>query len=125
MVKYVLAVLALCMALLWGVQERGKAKVATAELSSTTAILVHTRGILDALNKEVLRRTELDIAQSAEQARATASVRAVRATINKEAHEVPEPRCSASGTQLDRLRRLTEASNSAVQSASELPKGSP
>lgn len=119
MVKYLLGALALLLSLslVWGFREQGKADVARTELNAATADLVSLRATLDTLNREAARRVELDITQSESKAKAVRSVKAVRTETEKEAHETPEPRPVASATQLDRLRRLAEASNAATASA--------
>lgn len=119
MVKYLVAALAIALSLClaWGLREQGKANVASTELRAAKADLASVRASLEALNREVLRRSEKDIAQSEARAKATKSVRDVRTQNEKEAHESLEPRAIASPAQLERLRRLSEASNAAVQSA--------
>lgn len=119
MVKYLIGALAiaLSLSLAWGFREQGKASVATVELDAAKADLASARASREALNREALRRSELDIAQSEARAKAAKTVKAQRAQNEKEAHESPEPRAIASPAQLDRLRRLSEAGNAAVQSA--------
>jgi hypothetical protein len=119
MVKYLIGALAiaLSLSLAWGFRAQGKADVATVELNAAKADLASARATLESQNREALRRSEKDIAQSEARAKAAKSVRDVRTANTKEAHESLEPRAVASPAQLERLRRLSEAGNAAVQSA--------
>ena len=61
------------------------------------------------------------VVQTEQRQEAKKKVQAVRTETKKEENNDPSPRPELTDAQLDRLRRLTEAANSAINSASELP----
>lgn len=115
-VQAVLVALAvgLALSLLWGFKLQGEARVLRAENNRMAGDLV-------ALVADAEERARTDIKQSTARAKQAQAVRATRDELKKEEADAQEPRPVASESQLDRLRRLTDAANAGIRASRELP----
>lgn len=119
----VLVALALSLAgsLVWGFYQRGEAKVLQTENNRLGADLVALSKTVEAFEADARQRAKTDAKQSTDRAKQAQAVRATRDAIKKEEADAQEPRPVASDRQLERLRRLADAGNAGIHSASELP----
>lgn len=113
--------IALAGSLAWGFRSAGQASTLRAELNSVQRDLVASNAALTALQKQVRQSKAVDAAQSDTRAKAARTVRAVRAATTKERESAKESEPIGTATQLDRLRRLTDAANAGIRTASKLP----
>jgi cell division protein FtsL len=100
---------------------RGEARTLRAELNAVQADLKGLESAYSDLEVRVKARAAVDVAQSNTRAKKAQAVRAVRAAITKETENENDSHPVASPAQLERLRRLTEAANAGIRTASELP----
>jgi len=100
---------------------RGEARTLRAELNAVQADLKGLESAYSDLEVRVKARAAVDVAQSNTRAKKAQAVRAVRVVLDKEDANENASHPTASDAQLDRLRRLTEAANAGIRTASELP----
>ena len=100
---------------------RGEAKTLRVELNEAKDDLDGLEKAYNDLDAEVRARAALDAAQSTVRADASKAVRAVRAGLDKGNTNENDSQCAASDAQLDRLRRLADAANASIGTASKLP----
>ena len=119
----VLVALALSLAgsLTWGFYQQGRAKVLATENNALEADLVALSKTVQAFEADARLRVKTDAKQSTDRAKQAQAVRATRDELKKEEADAQEPRPVASESQLDRLRRLTDAANAGIRAARELP----
>ena len=122
-VQAVLVALALSLAgsLVWGFWHRGEVKVLQAENNRLEADLVALSKTVQAFEAAARQRAKTDAEQSTYRAKQAQAVRATRDELKKEEVDAQEPRPVASESQLDRLRRLTDAANAGIRASRELP----
>lgn len=119
----VLVALALSLtgSLIWGFWHRGEVKVLKTENNRLGADLVALSKTVQAFEADARQRVKTDAKQSTDRAKQAQAVRAIRDELKKEEADAQEPRPVASESQLDRLRRLTDAANAGIRAARELP----
>ena len=119
----VLVALALSIAgsLVWGFWHRGEVKVLQTENNRLGADLVALSKTVQAFEADARQRAKTDAKQSTDRAKQAQAVRAIRDELKKEEADAQEPRPVASESQLDRLRRLTDAANAGIRASRELP----
>ena len=119
----VLVALALSLAgsLTWGFYQRGRAKVLATENNVLEADLAALHRTVEVYEAEARKRVQTDSKQATARAKKAQAVRATRDELKKEEADAQEPRPVASESQLDRLRRLTDAANAGIRAARELP----
>lgn len=119
----VLVALALSLAgsLVWGLYQRGEAKVLQTENNRLGADLVALSKTVQAFEADARQRAKTDAKQSTARAKQAQAVRATRDELKKEEADAQEPRPVASDRQLDRLRRLADAANAGIRASRELP----
>ena len=100
--------------LAWGLYASGEAKVQENAAEAATARA-------DALEGQAKAQVKTDPAQATQRGKARHDVQVVLDSIHKEEQSAQEPRPVGSATQLDRLRRLTEATNAGIRAARVLP----
>ena len=113
--------LALAGSLTWGFYQQGRVKVLATENNALEADLAALSKTVQAFEADARQRTKTDAKQSTDRAKQAQAVRAIRDELKKEEADAQEPRPVASESQLDRLRRLTDAANAGIRAARELP----
>jgi hypothetical protein len=114
-------VLALVLSLAGALYFRGEAKTLTAEKNAVQADLTALKTSYNTLVLSQKARVKVDTKQSAVRATKAQAVRAVRSAIKKETENENDSHFTASPAQLERLRRLADAANTGIRSASKLP----
>ena len=119
----VLVALALSLAgsLVWGFWHRGEVQVLKTENNRLEADLVALHRTVEVYEAEARKRVQTDSKQATARAKQAQAVRAIRDELKKEEADAQEPRPVASESQLDRLRRLTDAANAGIRASRELP----
>ena len=119
----VLVALALSLAgsLVWGFYRLGEAKVLQTENNRLEADLVALHRTVEVYEAEARKRVQTDSKQATARAKQAQAVRATRDELKKEEADAQAPRPVASESQLDRLRRLTDAANAGIRASRELP----
>ena len=119
----VLVALALVLAgsLTWGFYQQGRAKVLATENNVLEADLAALHRTVEVYEAEARKRVQTDSKQATARAKQAQAVRAIRDELKKEEADAQEPRPVASESQLDRLRRLTDAANAGIRASRELP----
>lgn len=100
---------------------RGEAKALRVELNAVQGDLKGLTSAYSDLESRMKARAAIDAAQSTVRAKQAKAVRAVRAELNKEDANENASHPVASDSQLDRLRRVADAANAGIRSASKLP----
>lgn len=124
--KLILFLAMLCFAVaagtsFWAVISVGKAKVLAEQAKALQSDLTQAQGTVEVLQADAKARARIDPAQAKQKAQATAAVQAVRGVTEKEKSKDETPAAVAAGPVLDRLRRLAEAGNDSIRTASKLP----
>ena len=114
-------VLSLAGSLVWGLYQRGEAKVLQTENNRLEADLTALSKTVEAFDADARQRAKTDAKQSTNRAKQAQAVRATRDELRKEEADAQAPRHTASPDQLDRLRRLAEAGNAGIRASRELP----
>lgn len=119
---YVLGALAIALAITLSstLYFRGKANTLDVKLNAAQADLKGLESLVLKIQADQRKSIKVDVQQSNTRAKQAQAVRAVRAEIRKEAANANDSH-PASAAELDRLRRLVEAANAGIRSASKLP----